>query len=554
MKKAFIFLLVGSIYACSSNVSEQENLNSAYGTVSSASPEASLAGIDILKKGGNAIDAAVAISFTLGVTELAMSGLGGGSQVLFAPVGQAPISINGTTYSPASSPRDAVKSDLKYHTRSTIPSTVKVMDYIWKKYGSGKLSWAELLEPAIKYAEDGFAVGPFRHMVYKKYEKSLSESPHHTQFFLLKDGRIPGPGDTIQQLVLAGTLKRLAQFGADDFYQGEIAKEIAQDMAENEGWISFEDLQSFPNPQELKPLNINYRDHQVYSQPPPCGGWTTLLILNLLAESPADQLQYGTSERIMKLAEALALAHIDRRDSPVTDLKDYHQAVNEKLSQKHTNYLLNTSSNSTLSLKEKEGETTHFSVVDKEGNAVAITASINAYFGAKAASPKLGFLYNTYMDDFKLGEPDHPFAIRPLAMAYSSMSPTIVQKNGETKLIIGSPGSARIISSVAQLTQLWIDSELGIEKIVALPRFHTVRHKFYAEDMPAIPNEWVQLLRKKGFTIGYPTYDLTTGNLNAYFGGVHAIALENGIWVGAADPRRDGLVLSNGFPSDQSHD
>lgn len=541
MKPLTVFFLL-FLLGCSSPTSTIDS-NLQHGIVSAASPEAAQAGLDMLSAGGNAMDAAVAISFTLGVTEPAMSGLGGGSQVLFAPAGQTPIAINGTTFSPAATPVDAAEEDLQYHTRSTIPSTVKVMEYIWEKYGSGNLSWSELLQPAIRYAEEGFVMGLFRHRVYKKYESALKDSPFYTSFVLMPDGNIPGPGDTLRQPLLAQTLRRLAQAGAEDFYSGEIAQQIAEDMEQNGGWITLEDLQNFPEPAELSPLSVDYRGYQVYSQPPPCGGWTALLILHLLQESEAGQLQHGTEERFFKLTQALALGHQDRKERPITDLLDYEKAAAEKLSRSYAQSLLTNSLTKKVPETVEGGETTHFSVVDKDGNAVAVTASINAYFGAKAASPELGFLYNTYMDDFFLGQPDHPFAIRPGAMAYSSMSPTVVQKDSENVLVIGSPGSARIISSVAQLTQLWIDSELGIKEIVGLPRLHSVNGRVYIEDMPAVPNDWIQKLRKRGYEIAYPTYDLTTGALNAYFGGVHALAREKGVWRGAADPRRDGKVL-----------
>jgi gamma-glutamyltranspeptidase/glutathione hydrolase len=542
MKKLSILFLL-FLMGCSTPAPKTDS-DLQHGIVSAASPEAAQAGMDILKAGGNAIDAAVAISFALGVTEPAMSGLGGGSQVLFAPSGQVPIAINGTTFSPAATPVDATEEDLQYHTRTTIPSTVKVMEYIWEKYGSGNISWSELLQPAIEYAEEGFVIGLFRHMVYKKYESALKKSPFYTSFVLMPDGNIPAPGDTLRQPLLAQTLRRLAQAGAEDFYSGEIAQQIAKDMRQNGGWISLEDLQNFPEPVELQPLSIDYRGYQVYSQPPPCGGWTALLMLNVLQESEADQLQYDTEERFLALTQALALGHQDRKERPITDLIDYEQAAKEKFSRSYAHSLLANSLTTEVPETTKDGETTHFSVVDKEGNAVAVTASINAYFGARAASPELGFLYNTYMDDFFLGQPDHPFAIRPGAMAYSSMSPTIVQREGDNVLVIGSPGSARIISAVAQLTQLWIDSDLGIEQIVGLPRLHSVNGRVYIEDMPSIPNDWVQQLRDRGYEIAYPTYDLTSGALNAYFGGIHALAKEEGGWKGAADPRRDGEVIN----------
>lgn len=510
------------------------------GVVSAASPEAAEAGRLILDKGGNAADAAVATAFALGVTEPAMSGLGGGTQILLSIPGKDPVAINGTTFSPASTPVDASKEDLKYHRRSTIPSTVKVLEYVWKNYGSGKISWAEVLEPAIGYAEKGFEVGVFRHLVYKKYEKVLLESPHHTHFFLTPEGRIPAPGETIRQPLLAKTLRTLADKGAADFYLGSIAREIAADMAANGGWITAKDLENFPDPKELPALHTTFRDYEVYSQPPPCGGWIVLQLLNLLEENSVEVLA-DPGIRMQKLVEALYLGHHNRDIAPVTDLNNYTGETDYKTEKKG---LEEIKAYWPANHSDQSGETTHFSVVDESGMALAVTASINAYFGAAAASENLGFLYNTYMDDFILGDPGHPFAIGPGKMAYSSMSPTVVRRDQENVLVLGSPGSARIISSVAQIVQAWVDApQKDIQTIVAQPRIHVYDNKavFEAQHFPQ-QDAIFDYLHNQGMKIAFPSYDLTKNGLNAYFGGVHAIARENGVWVGAADPRRDGQV------------
>lgn len=510
------------------------------GLVSAASPEAAKAGRHILDKGGNAADAAVAAAFALGVSEPAMSGLGGGTQILLSIPGKSPIAINGTTLAPALTPTDATKEDLTYHKRSTIPSTVKVLEYLWKNYGSGKVSWAELLEPAIGFAENGFVVGEFRHLVYKKYEKGLLESPYHTHYFLTPDGRIPAPGEKIYQPVLAHTLKILAKNGAQDFYSGTIAREIAHDMAANGGWISFEDLKNFPEPEELPALQTTFRNYEVFSQPPPCGGWVVLQMLNLLEQNPSEAMQAGSAERLKAVVKALYLGHHNRDIAPVTDLVDYEPYTRFKTDKSQLSEILANWPPET----DQKGETTHFSVVDGEGMAIAATASINAYFGAAASSKKLGFLYNTYMDDFKLGDPGHPFAIGPGKMAYSSMSPTIVREGDQNVLVLGSPGSARIISTVAQLVQAWADApDKDIQEIVAAPRIHVYDNKAVFESIsPELQAVIFPYLHEQGIKIAFPTYDLRINGLNAYFGGVHAISFEKGQWKGAADPRRDGSV------------
>ena len=515
---------------------------SGQGVVSAATPEAVEAGLEILEKGGNAIDAAVAVSFALGVTELAMSGLGGGTQLLIARPGEIPFSINGSTISPAATPTSATKEDLLFHRRSTIPSTVKVLHKAWKEFGSGKVSWAELLQPAIRFAEDGFEVGEFRHLVYRKYEKELKNSPYNTRFFLLDDGSIPAVGDVIKQPVLARTLRRLAEFGAVDFYEGEIARLIAEDMQANGGWITLDDLRNFPEPPVVPALHTTFRGHDVYSQPPPCGGWTTLLGLNLLEQFRPQNLAPEHPLRGRNVLLALHMAHAVRKALPVTDFGDYDEQIQKRLDKDFAKNLLNTGlPTGTGADGEKGGETTHFTIVDQSGMVVAATASINAYFGAKAASEKLGFLYNTYMNDFETNQPDHPFAIGPGLQNYSSMSPVIVQQNGQSVLALGSPGSARIISAVAQLTELWIDHQPPLADLLALPRYHSQDLKVFYEQ-PYISPEDRTYWRNAGFEIAFPTYDLDLNGLNAWFGGVHAVAKENGKWTGAADPRRDGTV------------
>ena len=511
---------------------------SPFGVISSATPEATITGQEIFLKGGNAIDAAIAISFALGVTEPAMSGLGGGTQVLLSLKNGKPFAVNGTTWSPERTPTH-IKDTLTYHRRSTIPSTVKVLDYLWRNYGSGNLSWKDLLEPAINLCENGFIVGKFRAKVYQQYEEKLLKSKFNTSFFLSDGKRIPKEGEILKQPVLAKTLKRLAEFGADDFYNGSIAEDIAEDMSKNGGWITLEDLRKFPEPKELKALSSTYKGMDVYSQPPPCGGWVALLALNAMENISKDK--HLTNGDIVK---ALYFAHNDRDNAPITDLINYDSLTTIKLSKDYAkSILLKKPTIGNNERKEKSGETTHFSVVDSQGNAIAVTASINAYFGALSASPQLGFLYNTYMDDFIFEDPDHPFAIRPNAMAYSSMTPTIVQNNGKNVLVLGSPGSERIISSVAQITAKWIENK-SLESLIRHPRVHVAKSFVYLENTNDSLKIDQMFLKSFELQIKQANENLViTNGLNAYFGGVHAIAKEKQGWIGVADPRRDGLSL-----------
>jgi gamma-glutamyltranspeptidase/glutathione hydrolase len=431
-------------------------------------------------------------------------------------------------------PRDS----LIYHKRSTIPSTVKTLYYAWRKYGSGKVSWEECLEPAIEYAREGFKLGEFRAKVYSRYEKEMLNSPFNTSHFL-NDGNTPSKGDTIKQFLLSKTLNELARSGGNEFYRGsggnefyrgKIARKISDDMEINGGWITFEDLVNFPDPKEYPAIKTSYRGYDIFTAPPPCGGWTLLLAINIFKELEQTKKNKTNQERVI---ETLRLAHQDRKLNPVNNLENYFVEIEEKLSLKYTKNILSK----TLPIREereKSGETTHFSIADSEGNLVAVTSSINAYFGAKAASSELGFLYNTYMDDFEFGDDVHPFAIGPGKMAFSSMSPTIVRKNGRNI------GSSRIISAVFQVITNWLNDGKNIVSAVNKPRIHVNNSSVYVEQ-----EEDLQIIKEKDLNLKIETVrnDLAIKGLNAYFGGIHAIAFEKGQWVGAADPRRDGVVL-----------
>lgn len=536
-KLVVAFFLSAAFSACTPTQNPDSDFD---GIVSSAAPEATAAGVEILEAGGNAIDAAVAVSFALGVAEPAMSGLGGGVQIIFHAPGKEPVVINGTSFSPHATPTNAKKPDISGHRATTIPSTVRVLHYAWQNHGSGKIAWADLLAPAIRYAEQGFVIGPFRHKVLQRHYKDLAAQLSTSALYLNDDGSLPEEGVLWKQPVLARTLRRLAEHGADDFYQGQIAREIADDMANNGGWMTLEDLNHFPQPVELKPLKSTYRDWDVYSLTPPGGGWVVLQILNLLEQSSASDLAPDSPTRVQKLANALRIAHTSRRTKPVTDLVDFEDAVQKRISKETAKRLLQNTA------RKSSGETTHFSVVDAEGMVVGVTASINAYYGARVATPSLGFLYNDYMNEFEIDSPGHPFAIRPNAMPYSSMSPTILAKEGVPQLVVGSPGSSRIISAVAQVIQLWVDTDMGIKGAVVALRMHvhpTAEEIGLYVENPTTANAKRAFFEQLGYTLKQPSTDLANGDLNPYFGGVHAIAKNNGKWYGAADPRRDGMVM-----------
>lgn len=497
------------------------------GAVASASPEATEAGRKILEAGGNAVDAAIAVSFALGVTEPAMSGLGGQTQILLFSPGIGGRVINGTSFSPRATPPNATKADLSGRRRTTVPTSLKVLDYAYRHYGSGTLAWSELIEPAIGYAENGFELGPFRRKVLSRHVDELRREEATGDAFGADE-----VGARFQQPALATTLRRISSSGADVFYRGEMAREIVDDMEAHGGWIGYDDLAELADPVELAPLHASYRGYDVFSLPPPGGGWVVLRMLEMLETFEPTTLAPDNPERFDALTRVLLAGHRERLVDPVTELTAYDEELAGRFAPGESERLL----------REGGGETTHFSIVDGDGMAVSVTASINAYYGARVAHPTLGFLYNDYMNEFEVGQPGHPFALRASSMPYSSMSPTILTRDGEVRLVLGSPGSARIISAVTQVAQLWVDSGLALEACVAHPRWHVGgTGEVYVEQPSRYPGA-IEVLLGRGLDLREPAMDLANEHGNPYFGGVHAIAYENGGWVAAADPRRDGAA------------
>jgi gamma-glutamyltranspeptidase/glutathione hydrolase len=492
------------------------------GIVSTATPEATAAGVAILEAGGNAVDAAVAVSLTLGVTEPAGSGIAGQTVMLIKRAGEPAFVVQGTTWSPRSIPGDVTDEDLAYgRTAATVPSTLRVLDLAHRRFGSGTLDWAELVLPAASHAENGFIVGPFRQRAFRNYGEALSRDDTARAIFFREDGSAYRVGDRLRQPLLAATLRRIATLGAMDFYEGGIAREIAAHMQDNGGWITLEDLAGFPEPRIVPALQEAYRGHTVETLPPPFGGWVVLKILGELEALDASVLDTDDSKRRLALLDALRTAHGLRRSNPITEYTDYDAAVDERLGR---------------------GETTHFSIVDGEGTAVAVTQSIDSYFGSKVAHPTLGFLYNNYMQGFQVDDPDAPYYIAAHEMPLSSMSATVVSQNDAPELVLGSPGSARIISSVAQVTSYWVDVARDVVAAVGAYRVHVVPEDSAYVEGGEIPSDLLAGMAARGLRLLRPKYGVSDSHHDAYFGGIHGLAFEGEAWTGAADPRRDGTV------------
>jgi gamma-glutamyltranspeptidase/glutathione hydrolase len=505
------------------------------GVVSAATPEAACAGAEILSSGGNAIDAAVATAFTLAVTEAFGSGVGGQIAILVHPTDGEPFVINGTSRAPLKLPLDPSTEDLKGRRATTVPSTIKTLAFAFDRYGSGKITWKEAIQPAIRCATDGYHIGPYQHRVLKHNVDVLRHDDHLTAVFLNPDGSVPAAGSRWTQPRLGALLGRLATAGPDDFYRGELARDIASDMLSHGGLLSARDLESLPDPQVVPALRGYYREWDVYTLPPPYGGWAVLHALSLLQKASRRELA-DVDTRDVWIARALQRTHWLRDAAPIHDLRDYSDEVDAILSPRAI------AESWTALESDAGGETTHFTIVDERGLVVSVSASINDYFGAKVLHPRRGFLYNDYMREFTRDRSDHPFFLRPGGMPYSSMGATILSKNGRPHLALGSPGSKRIVSTVVQVVSRWVDDRKNILQAVSAPRLHVeLPDRLWVEN-EAIAAE-VTALAHQGLAITRRSSPLTGPGGDPYFGGVHAVAFERGVWRGAADPRRDGTVV-----------
>ncbi|MFC1735300.1 gamma-glutamyltransferase family protein [Candidatus Hydrogenedentota bacterium] len=503
---------------------------SKHGMVSTAHVEATRAGVQMLEQGGNAIDAAVASAFALGVCEPAASGLGGQTAVLVNHVlKKKRVALDGSSRAPNRlEPGIFGKRDLlRGYKASTVPSTPATLAYLLREYGT--LPLAETLKPAITLAERGFRVTPLLHSLMKKGQKKLKSRSAGLHF--LKKGRsIYQIGDILRQPALARTLKGIAQAGVNDFYEGEIAKSIAEDMEKGEGLIRLDDLAQIPWPVERKPVMAKHGTVRYYTFPPPGAGRNLVQMLNVFDSLPERLKNMDTPKGALALAEIVRKAHLDRLSNPA-DPRLYHQQSKKPMIRSERAEKL---AKRVLGKVENRGDTTHLSVMDSQGNAVALTQSIERVFGSFEASPELGFLYNNYMSAFEYEDMSHPYYLRPNAVPWASVAPTIAFRSGlKPSLVIGSPGSERIVSAVAQVI-LRLGQKTPLEAVSA-PRLHCSSKGHISIEATRMRSDIVDALQAEGYEVD------VLEPFSFYLGCVQLVMRErSGNLIGVADPRRDG--------------
>ena len=525
------------------------------GMVVSQRKIASEVGAQILKEGGNAVDAAVATGLALAVVLPRAGNLGGGGfMIIHLKEEDRNIAIDYREKAPSGAFRDLFldengnydKKKAQFSLLSAgVPGSVAGFHHALMNYGT--LSWEEVLKPAIRLAEEGFEIPHdlANTLASKRYRARLSSNEAAAKVFYKEDKSLYKAGETLVQNDLANTLRQLSEFGPDAFYKGEIAKLIIKEMERNGGLITLEDLSNYQIA-ERKPLNGQYKDYKIVSMPPSSSGGTHLIqMLNMLEEFPIKEMGFGSAESIHILAEVMKRAYADRSKylgdtdfykvpSSLTS-KDYAKSLNAFISKDKITPSDEISAGNPFPYESPD--TTHFSVMDSFGNAVSNTYTLNFSYGSGMMIPGTGMLINNEMDDFssKPGTPNgygllgsEANAIEGNKRPLSSMTPTIIFKNDEPYMVFGSPGGSRIITTVLQVALNVMDHDMNIAQAVHSPRIH---HQWLPEILmieSGFGPDTERLLTEKGYKL-YPSSTM---------GSVQAIMKEGDYFYGSADPRR----------------
>ncbi|HRL54237.1 MAG: gamma-glutamyltransferase [Acidovorax sp.] len=529
------------------------------GMVATEQELASRIGLDILKAGGNAVDAAVGIGFALAVALPNAGNLGGGGFMMVhdAKTGKS-VALDFREVAPLKATRNMYLDDkgnvingksLYTHYAVGVPGTVAGMEHALKKWGTMPLD--KVIAPSIALAEKGFPVSETLAKILRQEQKNMGKWPATTEIFW-KDGAPLKRGDLLVQKDLAQSMRLIAQQGAKAFYEGAIAQKIAAEMAPHAGAVTLQDLREY-KVAEREPVRGTYRGHEVVTMPPPSSGGTHLVqILNMLEQWPLAQWGQNSAQTLHHMAESSKLAYADRSEY-LGDPDFVKIPLKGLTSKRYAESLAKTiDPNRARPAKEikpgqpqpyESDQTTHYSVVDKAGNAVAVTYTLNTNFGSGIVAKGTGILLNNEMDDFAakpgvanayglVGGDANAVAAkkRPL----SSMTPTLVLKDGKPTLVTGSPGGARIITTVLQTVVNTIDFGNNPAEAAAAPRVH---HQWTPDELrveKGLSPDTLALLKQRGHNIA----------VKPSMGRTQTIQIRNGQLYGYSDPRNpDGQTL-----------
>ncbi|HET9904271.1 MAG TPA: gamma-glutamyltransferase [Xanthobacteraceae bacterium] len=532
-----------------------------HGMVASQEARASRIGVEILEGGGNAVDSAVAVAFALAVTLPRAGNLGGGGFMLIHLAREhktvaidyretAPAAVTPDLFLDAAGHADPTKSRAS-GLAVGVPGTIAGLALAHEKYGSGNFSLADLIRPAIRLAHDGVDVDDDLADSLAAARARLARWPASARIFLKADGAPRERGDRLYQDDLARTLEAIAEGGPRAFYEGAIAERIVNSVRQAGGVMTREDLARY-RAAERAPVRGTYRGLDIVSMPPPSSGGVHLIeLLNILEGFPLRETGAGAAATLHPMIEAMKLAYADRAaylgdpdfvKVPVSGLvsKDYAKRLRATIDLEHARSAREIAAGAPPGTEG--GNTTHFSIVDREGNAVANTYTLNFSYGLGLVAEGTGVLLNNELDDFAVqaGVPNAYGLVGNAANApapgkrpLSSMTPTIVLKDAKVLLVTGSPGGSRIITTVLQVLLNVLDHGMNIAEAVQAPRIH---HQWLPDVVMAEPGfspDTLALLKARGHTI---KVGATTGSANSI------MALPNGGWAGAADPRQRGTL------------
>lgn len=532
------------------------------GMVVSASKIASEVGIQVLQEGGNAVDAAIAVGFTLAVTYPYAGNLGGGGFMVLHLKNGKNTTIDFREKAPLAAFKNMYLDEKGNYipalsqtgeTSSGVPGSVAGLLFALKKYGTLPLS--KLIQPAIDLAKNGWIIDA---QTAGSFEHALPQFIKHpsTKKIFSNNGEAYKEGDNFIQNDLAWTLEQIKEKGKDGFYKGKVAEFIVNQMKKGGGYITIDDLSKY-TPVEREPVYGTYRGYEIVSMPPPSSGGIALIeMLNVLENFNFEQDDWGSSSYINKLVETMKYAYADRTYQLGDE--DFYPVPRQKLiSKKYAKTIYNkltsyakpsTEITTQIPVDEKQStETTHFSVYDKVGNAVGVTTTINSGYGSKIIVDGAGFFLNNEMDDFsaKPGEPNQfgllgstANSIQPGKRMLSSMTPTIVLNKNKPYIITGSPGGSTIITVVLQVIMNCIDFGMNIQEAVNAPRIH---HQWfpdivYLEEF-AISKDVKENLIKMGYKFGDRDESFRV------LGSAQSIMINEHKIYGAADPRRSGSAI-----------
>ncbi len=556
MKRSVILLSVICLVACTSKEAKNEKVTGRIADkamVVSAHPLASKIGVDILKKGGNAVDAAIATQFALAVVYPNAGNIGGGGFMLLRLASDSVAALDYREKAPAAASPGMYLGETgelieglstEGHLASGIPGTVAGLAEAYTKFG--KLPWKDLVQPAIDLARNGFALTKKEAEGLNEIQKDLVRLNTVSPDFLLKE--LWKEGDMIYWLDLSKTLERIRDNGKAGFYEGKTADDLVDEMKRGKGIITHEDLKSYEAVWR-KPLIGSYKEYKIISMPPPSSGGIALMqLLKSVEPYPINEWGWNSTRTLHLMTEAERRVYADRAahlgdpdffSVPVNALTD-SSYITSRMANFDVNKATTSSSIKEGSLAGEAEQTTHLSIVDEEGNAVSVTTTLNGSYGSSVIVDGSGFLMNNEMDDFsaKPGTPNmygviggEANKILPNKRMLSSMTPTIIEKEGKLFMVVGTPGGSTIITSVFQTILNVLDHNMSMQEAVTAKRVHSqwIPDMIFQE-INATKKEDSLVLVSLGHTIK------SRGGI----GRVDAILiLKNGKLEGGADPRGD---------------